>query len=109
MMNIIFKDIPNGFFKARVSEIKQKYGTYGEYLCFIFTIIDEGELANYKFSGSVKPTPLRQSKFYRWVTNILGQLPEDTISTDSLIGKECRVYISKQNKYYSVSDVSMKD
>lgn len=75
-MEIIFKDIPRGFFKARVSEIKEGRGAYGFYLRFIFTIIEEGELNHYKFSGKKTPTPIKQSKFYRWVTNILGEAPE---------------------------------
>jgi len=107
-MEVIFKDIPGGFFKARVSEIREETGTYGYYLRLIFTIIDEGELSHYKFSGLVKPIFLRQSKFYRWVTNILGEAPENKFCTEGMIGKECLIYLSKGNNYYSVTDVSMK-
>jgi len=65
-MDIIFKDIPVGFIKAKVAEIKEQNGPYGEYLRIIFTIVQKGELTYYRFSGFLKPTPLRQSKFYRW-------------------------------------------
>ena len=107
-MQILFKDIPSGFLRAKVSEIKEKEGIYGPYLRIIFSIIEEGELAHYRFSGCVKPNPLKISKFYRWVTNILGKEPGATFSTHDMIGKECMVSLSKQNTYYCVKDVSMK-
>jgi hypothetical protein len=106
-MKIIFKDIPEGFFKAEVTEIREENGEYGPYLRIIFTIIQEGELAYYRFSGFVKPTPLRQSKFYRWIKNILGKEPDDKFSTQDIIGKECMVHLSKQDKYYSVTDIAI--
>jgi len=107
-MGIIFKDIPVGFIKAKVADIKKQNGPYGEYLRIIFTISQKGEFSYYKFSGFVKPTPLRQSKFYRWVKNILGKDPnDDEFSIQELIGKECMIYLSKQDNYYSVKDVSM--
>ena len=104
-MEVLFKDISKGLFKARVSEIKEGNGIYGPYLRFIFTIIEKGELVHYRFSGIVKPISLKQSKFFRWVTNILGHQPEDTFHTEDMIGKECLVYLAKQNDYYAVMDV----
>ena len=108
MQQFIFKDVPEGFFKAKLSEIKEENGKYGSYLRFIFTIIDEGELKYYRFSGIVQSTCLKQSKFYRWITNILGQHPDSNFSTEDLLGEECLVFIAKKNNYYSVVDVSMK-
>jgi len=105
-MNIIFKDIPEGFFRAKVSEIKEKKGSFGPYLHITFTITENGELAHLRFSGLVKPTPLKQSKFYRWIKNILGKEPSDIFCTQDIIGKECLIYLSKQDKYYFVKDVS---
>ena len=107
-MQVIFKDISKGLYKAKVSEIKEGKGIYGPYLRFIFTIIEKGELAHYKFSGIVKPIPLKQSKFYKWVTNIIGQQPENTFHIEDMIGRECLVYLAKQNDYYAVMDVSKK-
>ena len=107
-MNILFKDIPNRFIKAQVSEIKEEEGIYGPYLRIIFSILEEGELAHYRFSGFVKPNPLKISKFYRWVTTILGKEPDDTFCTNDMIGRECMVSLSKQDKYYCVKEVSMK-
>lgn len=107
-MQCIFKDIPEGFFRAKLSEIKEEHGTYGPYLRLIFTIIDKGELEHFRFSGIVQPIPLKQSKFHRWITNILGQQPQFQFSTEDILGKECLVYLAKKNNYYSVVDVSMK-
>ncbi len=105
-MEFTFNDIPDGFLKARVSGIKKETGRFGQYLRLSFTIIEEGQLNNYKFSGIVKPTLIKQSKFYRWISNILGYLPDHQISTDEIIGKECFVYVARQNNYYCVIDVS---
>ena len=87
-MDFIFTDIPERFFKAEVSEIKEENGAYGSYLRLIFTIVEQGELTHYRFSGIVKPSSLKQSKFYRWITNILGQQPDFKISIQDIIGRE---------------------
>lgn len=105
-MEFVFKDIPEGFFKAKVADVKQENGKYGPYLRLIFTVTDEGELNNCRFSGLVKPIPLRQGKFYRWITNILGYKPDYKFCTKDIIGKECRIYLAKQKNFYSVIDVS---
>jgi hypothetical protein len=104
-MNIIFKEMPTGFIKAKVTEIHEKEGKYGLYLQIIFNVIEKGELANYRFSAMIKPTPLKNSKFYRWITNIMLKTPNDDFHTEDLIGKKCLINIAKQNKYYSVIDV----
>jgi len=103
-MKIKFKDIPSGFFMAKVSQVKEESGPYGPFLRITFTIT-QGEFLNYKFSGIVKPRSVKQSKFYRWVSNILGVEPDDTFCTDSMIGKECKIFLSKKDNYYSVTDV----
>ena len=66
-MKFTFKDIEEGIYKAKVSEIKKDQGPFGPFFRLTFTIVD-GELKNYRFPGFVKPTALKQSKFYRWVT-----------------------------------------
>ena len=107
-MEFVFKEIPEGFLKAKLSRIKKENGAWGPYLRLIFTIIEEGELIDYQFCGLVKPFPLKHSKFYRWVSNILGYPPGDRFCTQDLIGKECKVFLAKQNNYYTVIDVSTK-
>ena len=107
-MEFIFKDIPEGFFKAKLSNISEENGAYGPYLRLTFTIIEEGVINHYRFSALLKPIPLKQSKFYRWMTNILGQKPDHKFSTQDILGKECFVYLAKKNNYYSVIDVSTK-
>ena len=107
-MKIKFMDIQDGSLRARVSEIKQGDGIYGSYLRIIFTVIEKGNLNHYRFSGIVKPIPLKQSKFFRWVTNILGTPPDNSFCVNELLGKECMIFVAKRDKYYSVIDVSMK-
>jgi hypothetical protein len=107
-MEFVFTDIPEGFFKAKVSQIKKENGAFGQYLRLTFTIIENSQLINCKFSGIVKPTPLKQSKFYRWITNILGYPPEGPLRSEDIIGQECMIYLAKQKNFYTVIDVSMK-
>lgn len=107
-MKVKFLDIQDGFFRAKVSEIKEGNGVYGPYLRIVFTIIEKGNLNHYKFAGIVKPIPLKQSKFFRWVTNILGEPPDDPFCLNELLDKECIIFIAKKDKYYSVIDVSRK-
>jgi len=107
-MEFVFSDIPEGFFNARLSQVKKENGSFGQYLRLTFTITENGQLNQCKFSGIVKPTPLKQSKFYRWVTNILGYPPEDTLRSEQIIGQECMVYLAKNKDFYTVIDVAMK-
>jgi len=65
-------------------------------------------LKGYRFSGFVKPSSVRCGKFYKWVTNILGCEPDDELSTDDIVGKGCKIHLSKQKDFYSVTDV-MRD
>jgi hypothetical protein len=107
-MEFVFTDIPEKFFKAKLSGIKKGNGAFGQYLRLTFTITENGKLKQCKFSGIVKPNPLKQSKFYRWITNILGYPPEGTVRSEDIIGQECMIYLAKQKKFYTVMDVSMK-
>jgi len=104
-MKFRFKEIEPDFYRTRLTGIKEESSCYGEYLRFIFTIT-EGNLRGYSFSGIVKPIPLKQGKFYRWITNILGKEPDPDFSLEDLIGKECVIFLSKGNKdFCSVTDV----
>lgn len=103
-MKFNFRDIQPGTYNAKVSQIKEDQGPFGPFLRLSFTIV-QGELKNYKFFGFVKPTALKQSKFYRWVTHILGEQPDDDFDTKDLIGKHCLVLLSKVKDFYSVTDV----
>ena len=103
-MRLRFKDA-QGMHKARLSEIHEGHGVYGPYLCLVFTVID-GEFKDFRFSGLVQPALIRQGRFYKWVTNILGHEPNE-ISTEDLIGKICMIYLSKKKDFYTVTDVSM--
>lgn len=99
-----FKDIEPNYYKAKLAHIKEGTGFYGRYIRFIFTIA-EGELKGYRFSGFVKPDCFKQSKLYCWVENILGTEPED-FSPETLIGKECLVFLSKKNdRNYAVTNI----
>lgn len=107
-MEFVFTDIQEGFFKAKLSQIKKENGSFGQYLRLTFTITENGQFYQCKFSGIVKPTPLKQSKFYRWITNILGYPPDGTLRSEDIIGQECMIYLAKQKNFYTVIDVSMK-
>lgn len=107
-MKFTFKDIQEGTYQAKVSGIKQEKGPFGPFLRLTFTIV-AGELKNYKFSGFVKPTDLKQSKFYKWITQILGEHPTDDFDTNDLLDQHCLVSLSKVKDFYSVTDVQMEN
>lgn len=107
-MKIQFKNIQPGIYSAKITEIKKQNGPYGQYMRFNFKIT-EGELIGWEFYGIVKPTPFKQSKFFRWCYTILGYEPNDEFNLTDLIGKICKVKLDKKIKnhkiYYSVSDL----
>ena len=107
-MKFTFKDIQQGTYQAKVWGLKQEKGPFGPFIRLTFTIVS-GELKNYKFSGVVKPTDLKQSKFYKWITHILGEYPTDDFDTNDLLGKHCLVVLSKAKDFYSVTDVHMEN
>ena len=47
-MKISFKDIEEGIYKAKVSQVKEDTGHYGAFLRIVFTVLD-GELEHYRF------------------------------------------------------------
>ncbi len=107
-MKIDFRDIKEGWYSAGVSQIMEGTGPHGPFLRIIFTITD-GELQRYRFSGFVKPSGLKQSRLYKWITIILGQEPENEFSTEELIGRDCLVYLSKRKDRYAVIELCQKD
>ncbi len=60
-MKVNFKDIEEGLYNARVSQIMEGSGHHGPFLRIVSTIAD-GELKHYRFSGFVKPSGLKQSR-----------------------------------------------
>ncbi|MGD9162698.1 MAG: hypothetical protein PVG39_30110 [Desulfobacteraceae bacterium] len=107
-MNIKFKDINPGMYLAKVVTINEDKGPYGEFLRFNFTIT-EGDLKDWSFYGIVQPNAFKISKFYRWITTIIGGQPGEDFSVKDLIGKQCRIFLKKKVKgdktYYSVADL----
>ncbi len=93
---------------AKVVDIKEGNGPYGEFLRFNFTVIG-GDLKDWSFYGIVKQSPLRISKFYRWITKIMDKEPGEQFCLQDLLGKECKIFLQKKIKegktYYSVSDL----
>jgi len=106
-MQFAFRDIEPDFYRARLLEIRKESGRWGDYLRLIFTVTD-GELRGAEFSGFIKPTAVKYSKFYRWARNIFGEDPPSDFSDKDLVGKDCLIFISKKNhRFYSVTEVCM--
>ena len=107
-MKIQFHNIEPGVYDARISDLKQESGPFGEYLRFNFTI-SKGHIKGWKFYGIVKPSSLKQSKFYRWIINTIRKEPDETFSIQDMIGKKCSVSLNikiKDNKtYYYIDDI----
>lgn len=108
-MSIKFKDVNPGIYPAKITDIKEQNGPYGEYWRLNFTIL-QGELQDWSFYGIVKPNRFRQSKFYRWMVILMGEEPDAHFGLEQLMGKQCRIYLQKKTKgdkvYYSVNDVA---
>lgn len=109
-MNYKFKDITPGIYPAKITDIVQEEGPYGVFLRFHFTIT-HGDLVDWSFYGLVKPYVFKQSKFYRWLTIIMGNEPAtDEWDIVQMIGKECHILLQKTTKgdkvYYSVRELA---
>jgi hypothetical protein len=107
-MKLKFKDIKPGIYPAKITDIKEEVGPYGNYLKFNFTVI-EGELKDWSFYGIVKPNPFKQSKFFRWMVIIMGEDPKEELAINNSMGRRCNIYLQKKIKgqkiYYSVKDL----
>lgn len=98
-MKIQFKNITDCLLKARVSDIEKKEGVYGPYVKFIFTVL-EGDWLHYKFSATASFLPLRQGKLFKWITDILGETPDNDFCLDELLGRQCLIGLSLRNHGY---------
>ncbi len=103
-MKINFKNIHLSTHYAKVVKVNSTNTKFGTCIKITFTVT-EGELTDYQFSALVDPVPIKGFKFHRWISNILGYEPDDEFSTDSIIGKECIIKLSKRKNYFNVSDV----
>ncbi len=107
-MKIKFIDVEKSLYKAEVVEVKKKRNSYGEYIQILFTVT-EGKLKSYRFTGCCSLMPIKMSKFYRWVKNILQEEPEDDFQIEQLTAKECLIMINKRNEWYIVKEIYPKE
>ena len=108
-MKLKFKDIVTGIYPAKITDIIEEYGPYGIFLRFHFTVTS-GDLKNWVFYGIVKPNTIKQAKFYRWVTIIMGkEPPSGDLDIFQIIGKECSIALERKTKdgkvYYYVKEL----
>lgn len=98
-MIICFNDIHDGLYKAAVTDIEERINSRGNYsLCFYFSIT-EGNFIGRTFSALLKPSASKNSKFFAWISNILGFEPQ-ALDTSELIGKKCLISIARYNNNY---------
>ena len=112
-MKLKFKDITPGIYPAKITDVVEEYGPYGLFLRFSFTITN-GDLKDWSFYGIVKPNAIKQAKFYRWLTIILGkEPPAGDVDIFKIIGKECYILLEKKIKgdkiYHYVKEVLRED
>lgn len=103
-INFKFKNIHLSSYYAKVAKVNTTDTKFGPCIKITFTVT-EGELTDYQFSALVDPIPIKGFKFHRWISNILGYEPDDEFSTDSIIGKDCIIQLSKRNNYFNVCGV----
>jgi len=103
-MGIKFINVEKSMHKAEVVEVKKKRNSYGEYIQILFTVT-EGNLRNYRFTGCCNFMPVKESRFYRWVKNILNEEPEENFDIEDLTKKECVISVAKRNDWYVVKEI----
>jgi len=103
-MGIKFIDAEKSMYRAKIVEVKKKRNLYGEYIQILFTVT-EGDLKNCRFTGYCNFMPVKESRFYRWVKNILNEEPEHAFDIEDLNGKECVISLNKRNEWYVVKEI----
>lgn len=91
--------IPEGLYLAKVADITEGVGEYGEYLRFVFEITDgeyigitRNEIASKKLS---KTRSGKTSKLYGFVKSLTGREPEpgSVVDIAGLIDKPCQILV----------------
>lgn len=88
-----------GMYKAIVKSIERKAGKHGDYLRWMFEVVDDEEFEGETVSGITNGKITDKSAIYRWAKAILG-LDEvavgETIKISRCIGKECRISVDEK-------------
>ena len=101
--------VPNGTYKAKLTNIKQFENSYGTRLGFEFTII-EGDQDGNTVMRSTTPNLSRQSKLAELLRGLLGRALDEFELTsgmdiEDLIGTECNILVlqsrGKNGQHYS--------
>ena len=87
--------LPAGEYDAIVAQITSRTGERGEFLLWSFRLAVNGEDRYLHAASSTKFSP--KSKTRAWVHALLGGRlgPGETIETDALVGKPCRVRVTQ--------------
>lgn len=90
------RTIPEGEYLAELISVEQKEGKRGEYIKFLFQIVEPGYEMNVSGICSKLLTP--KSKLFKWVTAFEPQITAETneIDLESFIGKKVIVEVALQ-------------
>jgi len=100
--------IPNNFYKAKVSGIKQAEGAQGPFLVIEMEVI-EGDHAGKKLDAMCSLALNPKTKLYRFITALKIPVPEvsNNFNTDDMIGKVARI-LTKQKDRKDIEGKVMK-
>ena len=88
MQKKIFELLDMGTYPVTIKDVRKTEGDYGEQVLFTFRVDDsEAELCAW-----ASATYSTKSKLGRWVTAILGNMP-DELDSEELVGKPCRITV----------------
>jgi hypothetical protein len=101
--------VPNGTYKAKLTNIKQFENSYGTRLGFEFTI-QEGDQDGATIMRSTSPNLSRQSKLAELLRGLLGRALDELeltsgMDVEELVGTECQILVlqskGKNGQLYS--------
>ncbi|MCX5758046.1 MAG: hypothetical protein NTU83_05995 [Candidatus Hydrogenedentes bacterium] len=86
---------PEGEYEAEVISVEDKDGQYGPTVRIEFKISAELGGDEFRVAGFAHKKLHEKSKLGRWITAILGHMPEvgEEITIDQLLHKNCRVTV----------------
>jgi len=95
MQKKVYEVLDMGTYAVSVKEVRKAEGDYGEQVVFVFRVEDSESEAELMAWASA--TYSNKSKPGRWVTAILGNMP-DELDSEELIGKPCRITVLVKTK-----------
>jgi len=104
--------VPEGEYIATATDIRNAEGPHGPMVRIDFTLTTDNEHDGRQVSGLASKRMSENTKLGRWITAILGRVPEvgAEVTSQDLIGKDCRITVKHRTNpdgktFANVADV----